>query len=55
MDGGALWAVVHGVAKSQTQLSDLTSQRPDMGAYVYFLPYFNWSLWPAWSRHKSFN
>ena len=25
MDGGAWWATVHGVAKSQTQLSDLTS------------------------------
>ena len=25
MDGGALWATVHGVAKSRTQLSDFTS------------------------------
>ena len=25
MDGGAWWATVHGVTKSQTQLSDLTS------------------------------
>ena len=24
MDGGAWWATVHGVAKSQTQLSDVT-------------------------------
>ena len=24
MDGGAWWAAVHGVAKSRTQLSDLT-------------------------------
>ena len=24
MDGGALWAVVHGVANSQTRLSDFT-------------------------------
>ena len=24
MDGGAWWAIVHGVAKSQTQLSDFT-------------------------------
>ena len=24
MDGGAWWAVVHGVAKSRTQLSDFT-------------------------------
>ena len=25
MDGGAWWAAVHGVAKSQTRLSDFTS------------------------------
>ena len=25
MDGGAWWAIVHGVAKSQTLLSDFTS------------------------------
>ena len=25
MDGGAWWATVHGVAKSQTRLSDLTN------------------------------
>ena len=25
MDGGAWWATVHGVAKSQTRLSDFTS------------------------------
>ena len=25
MDGGAWWATVHGVAKSRTQLSDLTN------------------------------
>ena len=25
MDGGALWATVHGVAKNQTRLSDFTS------------------------------
>ena len=24
MDGGALWAAIHGVAKSRTQLSDFT-------------------------------
>ena len=24
MDGGAWWAIVHGVAKSQTQVSDFT-------------------------------
>ena len=27
MDGGAWWARVHGVAKSQTQLSDLAQQQ----------------------------
>ena len=25
MDGGAWWATVHGIAKSQTRLSDFTS------------------------------
>ena len=29
MDGGAWWATVQGVAKSQTQLSDFTSQTPN--------------------------
>ena len=28
MDGGAWWATVHGVAKSQTQLSDFTFTLP---------------------------
>ena len=28
MDGGAWWAAVHGVAKSQTRLSDLTFTFP---------------------------
>ena len=27
MDGGAWWAAVHGVAESQTQLSDFTTER----------------------------
>ena len=26
MDGGAWWATVHGVAKSQTRLNDFTSE-----------------------------
>ena len=26
MDGGAWWAAVHGVAKSQTRLSDLAAE-----------------------------
>jgi len=39
MDGGAWWATVHGVAKSRTQLSDLTSLltsllRSECGAMV---------------------
>ena len=39
MDGGAWWATVHGVAKSQTQLSNLTSLltsllRSECGAMV---------------------
>ena len=28
MDGGAWWAIVHGIAKSQTQLSDFTLLHP---------------------------
>ena len=37
MDGGAWWATVHGVIKGWTRLSDLTSQRPDMGGYVDYV------------------
>ena len=37
MDGGAWWATVHGVIKGRTRLSDLTSQRPDMGGYVDYV------------------
>ena len=35
VDGGAWWAAVHGVTKSQTQLSDFTSLRgsPAISAY----------------------
>ena len=33
MDGGAWWATVHGVAKSQTQLSDFTSGQIQPAAY----------------------
>ena len=33
MDGGAWWAIVHGVAKSQTRLSDFTYSWTD---YVRF-------------------
>ena len=29
MDGGAWWTIAHGVAKSQTQLSDFTFTFPD--------------------------
>ena len=29
MDGGAWWATVHGVAKSQTRLSDSTKEEND--------------------------
>ena len=30
MDGGAFWATVHGVAKSQTRLSDFTHSLTQM-------------------------
>ena len=33
MDGGAWWAAVHGVTKSQTQLSDFTSLH--FTSYIY--------------------
>ena len=29
MDGGAWWATIHGIAKSQTRLSDLTTKQRD--------------------------
>ena len=32
MEGGAWWAIVHGVAKSQIQLSDFTLGFPDSSA-----------------------
>ena len=38
MDGGAWWATVHGVAKSQTQLSNFTF------TYMY-----NFTLFSRWS------
>ena len=33
MDRGAWWAVVHGVSKSQTQLSDNNNKAKESGAY----------------------
>ena len=33
MDGGAWWATVHGIAKSQTQLNDFTF--PFIYIYIY--------------------
>ena len=47
MDGGAWWAAVHGVAKSQTPLSDFTftfhfhSLEKEMATYSSVLP---WSI-----------
>ena len=35
MDGGAWWATVHGVAKSQTRLSDFTSLHIIIYKYKY--------------------
>ena len=34
MDRGVWWATVHGVAKSQTRLSDFTSLKYEVGAKV---------------------
>ena len=44
MDGGAWWATVHGVAKSQTRLSDFTSLRASdaigtFSTYIYIYIY----------------
>ena len=33
MEGGAWWAVVHGVSKSRTRLSDFTSLQSKRGVY----------------------
>ena len=44
MDGGAWWAAVHGVAKSQTRLSDFTftfhfhALEEEMATHSVFLP-----------------
>ena len=44
MDGGAWWATVHGVAKSQTRLSDFTftfhspALEKEMATHSVFLP-----------------
>ena len=44
MDGGAWWAAVHGVAKSQTRLSDFTltfhfhALEKEMATHSVFLP-----------------
>ena len=37
-DGGDWWATIHGVAKSQTRLSDFTSLDGQKEYYYYFLP-----------------
>ena len=43
MDGGAWWATVHGVAKSQTRLSDFTFTFP--GGSVVKNPPAMWETW----------
>ena len=35
MDGGAWWAIVHGVAKSRTQLSDFTFTFYELMALIH--------------------
>ena len=46
MDRGAWWATVHGVAKSQTQLSDISSNKAKFRRVVFhiFTHFFNLSL-----------
>ena len=41
MEGGAWWATVHGVAKSQTRLSDFTFTSLGTAALLYYLPQQN--------------
>ena len=40
MDGGAWWAIVHGVSKSRTQLSDFTF-KTESDAYSISFSYVN--------------
>ena len=38
MDGGAWWATVHEVAKSQARLSDFTKSTPSHGLVAHWDP-----------------
>ena len=44
MDGGAWWAVVHGVTKSQTRLRDFTFTCPDREMAIYVIKQVLWSV-----------
>ena len=49
MDGGAWWATVHGVAKSQTRLSDFTSLHfPSYNTGFPFVSVCVLLAWPHW-------
>ena len=55
MDGGAWWATVHGVAKSQTRLSDFTSLRASdaigtFSTYIYIYIYIYIKLYIVCDR-----
>ena len=59
MDRGTWWAIVHGVTKSQTQLSDWTTTNKLLFTYCLICPRFvlwellqpgSWVVWPCF-RH----
>ena len=50
MDGGAWWTTVHGVAKSQTRLSDFTSLQSLVAQTVKNLPAIQETRFHPWVR-----
>ena len=50
MDGGAWWATVHGVAKSQTRLSDFTFTFITL---TYFCILYSIILFPSQTKQES--
>ena len=51
MDGGAWWATVHGVAKSQTRLSDFTFRAiQEVSGTLYSFGF--WHIWNSKEIHS---
>ena len=53
MDGGAWWAIVHGVAKSRTRLSNLTNCQEKWGAQINQIRNEKEKLQPTPQKYKS--